>query len=483
MRLFLSWLVVAMPVIGLRAQSPQATPSVERLTLDRSLMLLGREFFGDYEKTPTALDSVRAEARQFALAIDTLAAASQFLSDPERTPVGQRRAFHGFLSTAPTARGRLHLRTLAAGEYVIARTRDAAAVPQLHAAAAAFAERARLSMPPGSPILLTTAGDGRPVFTLYVGPIRGAAPVEAVAPARTISPAMARVTSLAGSWAVTFRGRPSPKDTFSTSYTSSLITPLFSGAFLQEQVAMPLPNGRAINLVGLLGYDQFRQAYRFAWLDDTYAMFDVHEGRWQNDRLVVNNLRSGTTLLDGRSEVYSQMLWRDVAADSFVVESQMSMDRGATWFTQAEARYVKTGPACAAAGSVADTLALRALETEGARSNVTGMTSARAREFFAPEFRSWQPDGRSTSLAEIMATYRNGSSVPWASRFDITALSMHVYCDVAHVVGRADAHATNMPSTMPPLRFRWINVWRREGSLWRYVSNRYSLTGPTRPRD
>lgn len=300
---------------------------------------------------------------------------------------------------------------------------------------------------------------------------------------RRLSPAMSRVAGLAGSWAVTFRGRPTPQDSFSTNYTSSLITPLFGGAFLQEQVAMPLPNGRAINLVGLLGYDQFREVYRFAWLDDTYAMFDVHEGHWQNDRLVVNNLRSRTTLQDRRSEVYSQMLWRDLAADSFVVESQMSVDSGATWFTQAEARYVKTGPACVEAGSVADTLALRALETEGARSNVTGMTSARAREFFAPEFRSWPPDGRSTSLVEIMTTYRNGSSVPWASRFDITALSMHVYCDVAHVVGRADAYATNMPSTMPPLRFRWINVWRRDGSRWRYVSNRYSLTGPTRPGD
>jgi Protein of unknown function (DUF1579)/Domain of unknown function (DUF4440) len=465
-----------------RPTAGQPQPVAKRFVVQKSLSLLGREFVGAYEQTPRALDSVRMEAAQHAVPIDTLSAASRFLSDPDRTPAAQRRVFHGFVTSATSPSGRLLLRALTAGEYVVASTQDPAVLAQLHSAVVALVERDRLVVADDPPTLLTTVSDGRPLFTLYLGPIRASTRDE---PNRSVQPltssAMQRVSSLAGAWMVRFRGRPTPKDSFSTSYTSSIITPLLGGGFQQERVAMPLPKGGAISLIGLLGYDQFRQQYRFAWLDDAYAMFDVHEGAWQQDRLVVNNVRSRTTLKDGRRDVYGQMVWRDVTMNSFIVESQASVDSGATWFTQAEARYERTGPACDAPVSVSDTLTIRALETEGARSNVAGMTAERAREFFAPDWRSRQPDGSTLDLPAILAAYRNGRSVPWASRFDITKLSLHVYCNVAHVIGRADAHALGMPATAPPIRFEWINVWRRDDQRWRYLYNEFTMVAPPRP--
>jgi hypothetical protein len=465
------------------ARSADAQPGqqAERIVVRQPVRLLGREFTGAYEGTPQALDSIRREAAQFGLPIDTLAAASRYLSEPDRTPAAKRRAFHGFVSGATAAAGRLLLLTLSAGEYVVARTADPAMIPRLHSMAAAYAEREQIVVGDDPSTLLSTASGGRPLFTLYLGPIRmpsgpGDGGVRQPPPS-----AMRSVSTLAGTWMVLFRGRPTPRDTFSTSLTSSVITPLLGGRFLQERAAMPLPNGAAINLIGLLGYDQFRQRYRFGWLDDAYALFDVHEGTWQQNRLVVNNLRSRSTLLDGGREVYSQMVWRDLTPDTFVAESQASVDSGVTWFTQAEALYVRTGPACDSPGSAADTLTIRALEAEGARSNVSGMPITRAREFFASDFRAQQPDGSVSDLPALLAGYRNGRSIPWASRFEISALSVHVYCNIAHVIGRAEAHALAMPPTLPPLRFQWLNVWRRDGTQWRYLYNRHLVSGPRRP--
>jgi Protein of unknown function (DUF1579)/Domain of unknown function (DUF4440) len=300
----------------------------------------------------------------------------------------------------------------------------------------------------------------------------------AVAP---ISPSMRRLSGLAGSWAVVVRGRAAPTDTFTTGFSSSSITPVHGGAFLQEHVDMPVPNGGAIALMGILGYDRFRSTYRFAWLDDTFALFDVHEGAWNSDQLVVNNLRSGTSLKQAGVNVYSQMVWRGITPNRFLVESQASLDSGATWFTQAEASYERTGPSCERTALAADDAAIQALELEGAQSNVRGFTAARARAFFSPDWRGRQPDGSVMTLPDVLARFRNGRSIPWASRFEITRLTVRVYCDVAHVVGWATAHPLGAPSTLPPLQFHYTNVWRRDGSTWRYADHRHTMSGPKRP--
>ena len=102
---------------------------------------------------------------------------------------------------------------------------------------------------------------------------------------------------------------------------------------------MSTPDGRPIELIGIWGYDRFRSVYRFAWLDDTYALFDVHEGNWEDDALVVDNLRARTSLHFGDQEVLGRMIWSQIGPDGFAVESQASVDGGKTWFTQAKGRY------------------------------------------------------------------------------------------------------------------------------------------------
>jgi hypothetical protein len=74
-----------------------------------------------------------------------------------------------------------------------------------------------------------------------------------------------------------------------------------------------------------------------------WDVFDVYEGNWEGDALVVNNLRSATTFRFGGQEFYSQMTWCEITANGFIMESHLSADEGKSWFTQAKSRYMRHG--------------------------------------------------------------------------------------------------------------------------------------------
>ncbi|HKY53566.1 MAG TPA: DUF1579 family protein, partial [Anaerolineales bacterium] len=118
---------------------------------------------------------------------------------------------------------------------------------------------------------------------------------ESLAPETGAPPQILRLHSLIGDWKVKFESRGSPDETFVSHQITSHIVPILGGAFLQEGLSIPASGGTQVELLGILGYDRYRGVYRFAWLDDKYAIFDVHEGNWDGDALVVDNLRSGTT--------------------------------------------------------------------------------------------------------------------------------------------------------------------------------------------
>ncbi|HET9906369.1 MAG TPA: DUF1579 family protein [Anaerolineales bacterium] len=150
-----------------------------------------------------------------------------------------------------------------------------------------------------------------------------------------------KLHSLVGDWDVDFETRGAPNESFVVQRISSRIVSILGGAFLQEELSITTSSGNQVELLGLLGYDRYREIYRFAWLDDKYAIFDVHEGNWQGDALVVNNLRSGTTFRFGHQDYFSRMTWHDITVDEFRVASDLSSDGGKTWFTQARSRYIR----------------------------------------------------------------------------------------------------------------------------------------------
>jgi hypothetical protein len=147
--------------------------------------------------------------------------------------------------------------------------------------------------------------------------------------------------TLIGEWNVAFETRVSPDAPFVLHQIISRIVPILGGAFLQEHISIPASGSKQVDLMGLLGYDRYRERYRFAWLDNTYAIFDVHEGNWDGKTLVVNNIRSGTTFRFGEQEFFSRMIWRDITTAGFKMESDLSTDAGKIWFTQAKGHYTR----------------------------------------------------------------------------------------------------------------------------------------------
>ncbi|MGQ0429148.1 MAG: DUF1579 family protein [Gammaproteobacteria bacterium] len=159
---------------------------------------------------------------------------------------------------------------------------------------------------------------------------------------RKVSPEMAHLAQMIGNWSVEFESRNAPDEPFTRLNTASNIEPLLGGAFLQEKISLPTPRGRSIELIGIWGFDRFRSVYRFAWLDDSYALFDVHEGRWSDGVLVVDNTRARTTLPFDGQEFFSRMRWGPVETNGFVVEFQVSIDGGTTWVTLQRGRYSRS---------------------------------------------------------------------------------------------------------------------------------------------
>jgi hypothetical protein len=142
-----------------------------------------------------------------------------------------------------------------------------------------------------------------------------------------------------GEWIVELEGRNGPKDPFKMMQTTSTINDLLGGAFIKEQILLPTPDGQQIEMIGIWGYDRFRAVYRFTWLDEAFALFDVFEGEWREGVLTMDNTRTRTTIIAGDREYYGRMIWGPFETDGFSVESQVSVDGGKTWYTQTRGRY------------------------------------------------------------------------------------------------------------------------------------------------
>jgi ketosteroid isomerase-like protein len=117
---------------------------------------------------------------------------------------------------------------------------------------------------------------------------------------------------------------------------------------------------------------------------------------------------------------------------------------------------------------------IRRLEQLGAQSNVDGWSIGDARAFFAAEWITVGPDGAVAGVEVVFAQFTDGRSTPWAGRFELVELDVRVYCDMAVVIGLGEATPKNAPADFKPVRFRYTNVWRRDGERWLYAANQFT---------
>lgn len=150
-----------------------------------------------------------------------------------------------------------------------------------------------------------------------------------------------RIAPMVGDWNVSTELATAPGQPAAKLKTTSRILPILGGAHLQETISVPLLNGSSVAMIGLWSYDRFRKTYRMAYLDERDALFDVKEGNWEGDRLVLTNVKSGTTLPMGGKQAHSRIVIHSLTAHRFLLEFAMSTDAGQTWIHQLTATYAR----------------------------------------------------------------------------------------------------------------------------------------------
>lgn len=129
---------------------------------------------------------------------------------------------------------------------------------------------------------------------------------------------------------------------------------------------------------------------------------------------------------------------------------------------------------CAPVTAGPDVEEVRQQELRGGAVNIEGWTIEEARAFFAPEWVSVQPDGSVTRLETVLGGFVEGRSRAWASSFTLVELDIRVACDSAIVIGLAEARPLGAPQSSPPVRMRFMNVWRRQDGRWLYAANQWT---------
>lgn len=110
------------------------------------------------------------------------------------------------------------------------------------------------------------------------------------------------------------------------------IEPLFDGVFLQEREVPMLLGGATVRFFIMWSYDKYRERYRMLACDDHEGLMDILEGNYTGDTIVVNNLNTGTAVLDTESQpIYLRLSSTKNSEDSFTDEMHESVDGGHHW--------------------------------------------------------------------------------------------------------------------------------------------------------
>jgi len=154
-----------------------------------------------------------------------------------------------------------------------------------------------------------------------------------------VTPQMKAMSWLEGKWNVSMTyqfpgGQSFKKDTEST------IEPMLGGSFYREEITVPAGPTIDNHMIGIRSYDRFRDVYRLVWFDDVITLADVFEGGPSEGGFTVSNVKPGTAgIFAGKQNSLRITQKAGATRDEFLVEWDLSTDKGQTWFKSAEYAY------------------------------------------------------------------------------------------------------------------------------------------------
>lgn len=142
---------------------------------------------------------------------------------------------------------------------------------------------------------------------------------------------MAKFEMLLGSWQTdNYVFKDGEWAQFATSTTT--FSKKLKGKLITEEISDLKPNNSFI-VETLISFDQYRDIYRLAAIDDTYGLMDIYEGDFIKDGVIqFTNFRAGTNFpTEDGGDMYFRLTFSEIDKNTreFLVEN--TVDKGATW--------------------------------------------------------------------------------------------------------------------------------------------------------
>lgn len=97
----------------------------------------------------------------------------------------------------------------------------------------------------------------------------------------------------------------------------------------------------AFHMESYITFDQYREVYRKAAIDDVWGIMDIYEGVRVNDTIVFTNLRSGTTFPIAENQWRNFRLTLEIATPTRTFLVEKSDDSGNSWQPAFRSTYQK----------------------------------------------------------------------------------------------------------------------------------------------
>ncbi len=149
---------------------------------------------------------------------------------------------------------------------------------------------------------------------------------------------MQALSPLAGEWELTVYTTSDAGETWQATPSQPVTLRFGHKGFMLEEIPDNLDTP-GFHMHTIITYDQYRGVYRKAALDDVWGILDLYEGSITDDRLVLDNLESGTffPLEDGTWRGFR--LTMELKPDHRWMWIDKTDDRGATWQPAFKSEY------------------------------------------------------------------------------------------------------------------------------------------------